>query len=150
MHTFNNYISKGGLLMEQILETIGGWISMLSEKIDFGQDASVATTLLFIFAGIGLATVVFKLIRKILGKAIAIVLVIAILISSGFLSMSQVKNFAQSAGLIYQQGLPEAVEKDGTWLIEFFENLIPGKEDGAGTWVPEKETVNHDDWLPEE
>ena len=130
--------------MRNILTIIAGWASQISEKFNFGQHGSVATMILLIIIGFVLILGVVKFVKKKVGNFIAILLIIAILIGTGFLSLSQLKNFAESAGMIYTEGFPEATEEDGKWIIEFFENLAPGKEEGAGTWVPDK--YNPDEW----
>ncbi len=130
--------------MEGIATFIGGIVSQVADKFDLGMHGSLAATILIFLLGITIAGAVVRFCKKKIGTLLTIVLVVAIILGAGILSLSQFKNFAQSAGMIYQDGLPDAAEKDGTWILEMFKNTAPGKEEGAGTWVPDRH--NPDKW----
>ena len=130
--------------MESTVTFFGGIISQISDKLNLGQYGSIAAMILIILLGISLISCVAKFLKKKIGTFLTIILVVVILFTTGLLSLSQFKNFAQAAGMIYKDGLPEATETDGSWIIEFFQENAPGKEEGAGTWVPDAN--NPDKW----
>ena len=130
--------------MREILETFGSWVSAISSKLHFGQTASIAATILCIIVAFLLVGVVWKFLKKRVGTFLMLLLVVAILLGAGVLSLSQFKNFAEAAGIIYKDGLPEGAESDGSWILEMIDKNAPGKDEGAGTWVPDKN--NPDKW----
>ena len=110
-------------------------ISKISETLNFGQDGSIAAIIAIGILALLLVIVVLKFLKKIVGTGVTVVLIIAILLTSGTLSISQLKNYVDSAGNAIEQGYSESTEGIGSWILHFFEDTAP---EDAGTWVPKK------------
>jgi hypothetical protein len=110
-------------------------INKLSDMLNFGPDGSIAIMLAIGIIAIALIVVILKFFKKIIGTGLTIVLIIAILFASGTLSISQLKNYAESAGSVIEEGYPESTEDIGSWILHMIEDTAP---EDAGTWVPKK------------
>lgn len=131
------------------------WFSDISNKVsgwlNLGEMGTVAVGIGILILGIVIASAVFKMLKKAVGKTIATVVLIAILIGSGFISITQIASFAEKIGVITQSSVGEGLEINGQAFVDWIENKTPNsdKDKDIGNWVPEKETQKAEDWVNE-
>lgn len=128
------------------------WFSDIANKItgwlNLGETGTVAVGIGILVLGIVIASAIFRIVKKAVGKTIATIVLIAILIGSGFISTTQIASFAEKIGVITQSSVGEGLEINGQAFLDWIENKTPDSDEDKdiGNWVPEKETQKAEDW----
>ena len=128
--------------MKDLILKFAGLVDKIGSLLNLNSTAgSIALAMGFIILAIVLCSLVFKFVKKVAGKGLAIVLVIAILISCGLLTLGQVRNFIEASGIIAKEGWATATEDGGSWFIHWMESLmgndstdVGGFNFNGGTW----------------
>lgn len=130
------------------------WFSDIANNItgnwNLSEDAMFALTIGLIIVGVAIALAVFRFIKKAIGKTIAVIVLVAILTTTGFISTAQLSSFAEKIGVITQSSVGEGLEINGQAFLDWIESKMPGKDEGAGSWVPDKDNQDADDWHEDE
>ena len=79
-----------------------------------------------------LISAVWKFAKKVVGTGIAIVLSVVLLVSGGFLTLGQVRNFIESSGIVIEEGWAGATEDGGSAFIKWIQDLIDDKDSDVG------------------
>lgn len=131
------------------------WFSDIADKItgwlNLGENGTVAVGIGILILGIVIASAVFRIVKKAVGKTIATIVLIAILITSGFISTTQIASFAEKIGVITQSSVGEGLEVNGQAFVDWIEGKKPDSSDDEeiGSWVPKKEEQKAEDWTIE-
>lgn len=132
--------------MVELLKWFSDIANGITGKLNLGEDANIAIAIGLIILGIVIAFVAFRAVKKAIGKTVATIVLVAILVSTGFISTTQIAAFAEKIGVITQSSVGEGLEVNGQAFVDWLEEKMPGKEDGAGTWVPQKDNQTANDW----
>ena len=132
--------------MASILKFLSG----LTAGFNLSEEGAIALTIGIIIVGIVLAFAIFRILKKIAGKTIAVIALIIVLSLSGIFSLSSFGNFAQKIGMVKESSVGEGLEIDGQAFVNWINRKQPTKEEGAGTWVPDKESQTDADWNEQE
>lgn len=132
--------------MAELLKWFSDIANGITGKLNLGEDANIAIAIGLIILGIVIAFVAFRAVKKAIGKTVATIVLVAILVSTGFISTTQIAAFAEKIGVITQSSVGEGLEVNGQAFVDWLEEKMPGKEDGAGTWVPQKDNQTANDW----
>ena len=132
--------------MAELLKWFSDIANSITGKLNLGEDANIAIAIGLIVLGIVIAFAAFRAVKKAIGKTIASIVLVAILVSTGFVSTTQIAAFAEKIGVITESSVGEGLEVNGDAFIDWIESKMPGKEDGAGTWVPQKDNQTANDW----
>jgi len=126
------------------------WFSDIADaitgKLNLSGEAQIAVAIGLVLIGIVAAIFVYKLIKRKIGKVVAIVVLIAILVTTGFFSLANFANFAEKIGMIEKSSIGEGMEVNGDAFIEWIQGTAPGEESGAGSWVPNRNEQTAGDW----
>lgn len=122
-----------------VANAITGWLNL-------SEEGMIAVTIGLVIVGIVIALGLYRFIKKKIGKTIALIVLIGVLLGTGFLSFSTFAGFAEKIGMITQSSIGEGMEFDGDAFLRWIEGKSPGEDEGAGTWVPDRDEQDANDW----
>ena len=132
--------------MAGLLKWFSDVAGAITGKLGLGEDAMFALAIGLVIVGIAIALAVYRFVKKAVGKTIAIIALVAVLCTTGFFSTAQFANFAEKIGVIKESSVGEGFEVDGGAFIDWIESKMPGADEGAGSWVPDKDKQDVEDW----
>lgn len=133
--------------MGNILKWFSDVANSFFGSLNLSEEAMIAIFVGIIIIGISLAFLSYRFIRRTAGKTIGLIALIVILITTGFFSTAEFASFAEKIGFIEKSSVGEGMEVNGDAFLQWVKGKQPGKEDGAGTWVPNKNDQGSDDFL---
>ena len=134
--------------MAELLKWFSDVSNSITGKLNLGEDGTFAIAIGLIIIGIAISLSAFRILKKVAGKTIASIALVALLISTGFLSTAQMASFAEKIGVIKESSVGEGLEVNGQAFIDWIEEKMPGAEDDEkiGSWVPNKNEQGAGDW----
>lgn len=134
--------------MAELLKWFSDIANNITGKLNLSEDATIAVAIGLIVLGIVIAFAAFRTIKRAVGKTIACIVMIAILISTGFISTAQIASFAEKIGVITESSVGEGLEVNGQAFVDWIESKMPSSEEDKeiGSWVPEKDNQKAEDW----
>ena len=113
--------------MAELLKWFSDIANGITGKLNLGEDANIAIAIGLIILGIVIAFAAFRAVKKAIGKTVATIVLVAILISTGFISTTQIAAFAEKIGVITQSSVGEGLEVNGQAFVDWLEEKMPGK-----------------------
>ena len=95
-------------LIDLIVNTCKDLFNFVSTTLDFGVEGSIATTVGCLVVAILLIALIVKFVKKAVGTVITAILIIAILVCTGMVSGTQIKNFVDQTR---KEGFASATEE---------------------------------------
>jgi hypothetical protein len=117
-----------------------GLLLKLAEIVDkAGSMLNLNSTSGSIALGVGMVIVlavlisaIWKFAKKVVGTGVAIVLSVVLLVSGGFLTLGQVRNFLEASGTIVKDGWASTTEEGGSAFIDWMQDLINDEDSDVG------------------
>lgn len=119
--------------MDNIILTFAKFVDKVGQMLNLNSTAgAIALAIGFIVISILLICFVWKVAKKVIGKTLSIVLIIAILAACGILTLGQIRNFLEASGAIVADGWATATEEEGSTFIHWIESLITDGDSDVG------------------
>jgi hypothetical protein len=119
--------------MDNIILTFAEFIDKVGQALNLNSTAgAIALGIGIILIGIGLICFIWRVGKKVIGKTLSVILIIAILIGCGILTLGQVRNFLEASGSIVSEGWSTATEEEGSSFIYWIKDLINDEDSEVG------------------
>lgn len=119
--------------MDKIILFFGKIVDKVGNLINLNSTAgSIAVGIGIIAIAIVLCSLVWKIAKKTVGKFVAVILIIAIILGSGLLTLGQVKNYLEASGAIVTEGWANASENGGSAFIYWLQSLMDDEDSDVG------------------
>ena len=119
--------------MDNIILTFAEFIDKVGQALNLNSTAgAIAMAIGIIAVSIALICFIWKVAKKTIGKTLAVILIIAILVGCGILTLGQVRNFLEASGAIVVDGWATATEEEGSSFIYWIQDLINDGDSDVG------------------
>ena len=119
--------------MEKIFFWLASVVDKAGQLLNFNSTAgSIALGLGIVIVAVIMISFIWKTVKKTVGTAIALILVIAILSGCGILTLGQVRNVLETSGVILDEGWSSATEEQGSAFIYWIQKLMDNDSSDVG------------------
>lgn len=119
--------------MDNIILTFAEFIDKVGQALNLNSTAgAIAMGIGIIAVTIAIICFIWKVAKKTIGKTLAVILIIALLIGCGILTLGQVRNFLEASGAIVSDGWATATEEEGSSFIYWIQDLINDEDSDVG------------------